>query len=57
MLGKAVYILTIDDKINEISKKLDSFMDSFTDNGFLAGVITLGVFVLLCLYINNHANK
>ena len=57
MLFKIVNLMTIDDTMNEISKKLDGFMDTFTENGFLAGVVTLAAFVLLCLYINNHANK
>ena len=43
-----------------ISKIVENFfgaIDKITDNGVLASFITIGIFLLLCLIINNIANK
>ncbi len=57
MINSIVNIITINSQLEELGKQVNRFMDKFTDNGLLAGTVTLIIFVLLCLFINSNANK
>lgn len=54
---KSIYLLTFQQSLNKINDNFNAWTDKFTSNSFVAGLITLGVFVVLCVIINNIANK
>ena len=45
------------DTVNTISTKLGSYTDRFVSNGPVASLITVALFIVLCIIINNNANK
>jgi hypothetical protein len=54
---RGIYLITFADKMTEINDKFNTWTDKLTSNSVVASFLTLGVFLLLCLFINNHANK
>lgn len=50
-------ILSIAEKLNEINEKFNAWTDKFTDNGVVASVITVVIFIIACIAVNNFANK
>lgn len=50
-------IVTISQTLEDLNKKLDTWTDKLTSNGVLASILTLGIFLIVCIAINHYASK
>lgn len=52
-----INIVTISQTLENLNQKFNAWTDKFTSNGIFASILTLGVFLVVCIAINHYANK
>jgi len=57
MINKYLTILTLSEQIKNMNEKFNAWTNKFTDNGIVASLITVGLFIILCISISHFANK
>lgn len=50
-------IMTLSETLGELNDKFNNWTDKFSNGGALAGVVTIGFFVIVCIGLSKLANK
>ena len=54
---KSLELIALSENLNKINDDFNAWTNKLTSNGFVAGIITVIVFRILCIIVNNIANK